>query len=146
MRLPLSVSLLTSSIQFSYKASIGCQQVFTLALVHNRIWLKSSNFMFKVLLYIFLSVIAGAYSCRNYLVFIFLFAFLQLYITNFQARCCLYNCRNSEGEKLRYTITEVGRKTLRHRPNKVPDPIQDISCEEGQHKEISIKSSQATVR
>ena len=35
------------------RVSIGCQQIFTLALIHYCIWLKSSNSMFKVLLYSF---------------------------------------------------------------------------------------------
>ena len=45
-----------------------------------------------------------------------------------------------------FQYEKVGRKTLRNRHNQVPDLIQYNSWEKGQHKETSIKTSQATVR
>ena len=40
----------------------------------------------------------------------------------------------------------VGRKTLRNGLNQVPDLIQDISWEKGQHKNTPSKTSPATAR
>ena len=40
----------------------------------------------------------------------------------------------------------VGRKTLRNGLNQVPDLIQDISWEKGQHKKTPSKTSPATAR
>ena len=51
------------------------------------------------------------------------------------------------GEGLKRVVNKkVGRKTLRSPPSEVPDLIQGISWEEGQHKDTSIKTSQATAR
>ena len=76
--------------------SFQTQKCFTLSLfeatMQNQCWLKYLELYFLRNLSFFL--------------FFFLFCIFQLYIMKFWVCCCLSNCRNCKGEKLRFAFVK----------------------------------------